>query len=133
MLKYRSLKGYKYLLTEAYALETEICPTRAIETKYISLELNGLMCIYPYYAWDGPSGPTIDTESFMRGSLVHDALYQLIREKRLDYSYKDLADNILWKLCIEDGMYRWRALYVFNAVRVFGRFAIKPLSFWRKK
>jgi hypothetical protein len=36
------------------------------------------------YAWNGPSGPTLDTRNFMRGSLVHDALYQLMREGRMD-------------------------------------------------
>ena len=34
------------------------------------------------YSWDGPSGPAIDTPDWIKASLVHDALYQLIRENR---------------------------------------------------
>ncbi len=31
-----------------------------------------------------PNGPTIETKTFMRASLVHDALYQLMREEHLE-------------------------------------------------
>ena len=41
----------------------------------------------------------------MRGALVHDALYQLMRLKQLDYEqYRDRADEVLRDLCKEDGM-----------------------------
>ena len=30
------------------------------------------------YCWDGPSGPTLDTEDAMRASMFHDVLYQSI-------------------------------------------------------
>ena len=47
------------------------------------LNTKGHLIIKRSYAWDGPSGPTIDTKNFMRGSLVHDALYQLMRHEHL--------------------------------------------------
>jgi len=62
----------------------------------------------------------------MRGSLVHDALYQLMRKKQLPVSYKDYADKLLHDICIEDGMSKFRAWYVYHAVRLFGKGAIKP-------
>jgi hypothetical protein len=71
------------------------------------------------YAWDGPSGPTIDTKNFMRGSLVHDALYQLCREGFLEKNtYRPIADRLLYDLVREDGMNWFRAKYMYWAVRL---------------
>jgi hypothetical protein len=68
------------------------------------------------YAWDGPSGPTIDTGNFMRGSLIHDALYQLMRTGNLPTSFRERADLLLRKTCIDDGMRRvGEVLYSMNS------------------
>lgn len=75
---------------------------------------------------DGPSGPTIDTKEFMRGAFVHDALYQLIREGHLLMRDRKQADKILRRMCIEDGMSRFRAWYVYEAVSRFAKWAAKP-------
>jgi hypothetical protein len=56
----------------------------------------------------------------MRGSLVHDVLYQLIREKHLPLSYRDKADRLLQQMCKEDGMWAIRAWYVYQGVSTFG-------------
>jgi len=78
------------------------------------------LTIHEGYAWDGASGPTIDTKSFMRGSLVHDALYQLISTKKLGKEHRRDADKVLYRICREDGMSWFRAKYVYYAVRKFG-------------
>ena len=67
--------GYKYQLKKAAAVLTEIRPDgdKVIE-RYIRLGTDGRLEIADGYAWDGPSGPAIDTKNFMRGSLVHDVL-----------------------------------------------------------
>lgn len=79
------------------------------------------------YAWDGPSGPTIDTKTFIRASLVHDALYQLMREEKLDrIKYREDADQLLKRICLEDGMNSFRAAYVYKFVRWFGKSSTKP-------
>ena len=79
------------------------------------------------YAWDCPSGPTLDTRNFMRGSLVHDALYQLMRESLLDHTiHREPADRILQSLCREDGMTALRAWWVYQGVRLFGNPASDP-------
>ena len=79
------------------------------------------------YAWDGPSGPTIDTKNFMRGSLVHDGLYQLMREGLLAHEeYRKSADDLLRDICVEDGMSKFRAWYVHRAVRISGGKSTKP-------
>jgi len=73
---YRDLRRYKYQLTEDYSVDSGIKVKEKIDTPFIILEPDGNLTIKKKYAWDGPSGPTIDTKTFMRGSLVHDAFYQ---------------------------------------------------------
>lgn len=103
-------KGYKYQLVEKYSTEIPIEPDSDIESDYIVLSTKGNIIIKKGYAWDGPSCPTIDTLNFMRGSLVHDALYQLMREEMLEkYMYRKPVDQLLQKMCKEDGMTPIRA------------------------
>ena len=113
--------GYKYQLKQTYSVRIAVIPAAPIRTEYITLELTGDLTLKEGYAWDGPSGPTIDTKSFMRGSLVHDALYQLMREKQLDHkTYREPADRTLQAICKEDGMTALRAWSVYHGVRLFG-------------
>jgi hypothetical protein len=114
-------KGYKYQITEDYSVKITILPDNNIISDYIDLKTDGTIIIKKGYAWDGPSGPTIDTPNFMRGSLVHDALYQLMREERISKSeYRETADRILQIMCKEDGMSSFRALIVYQGVHLFG-------------
>ena len=118
--------GYKYLLNETYTLAIDIKPSTPINTKYIALGSDGNLTISEGYAWDGPSG-SLDTLTFMRGSLVHDALYKLMQEKYLDLNiHREAADRILQKICKEDGMWSLRAWWVYHAVRLFGKLAANP-------
>jgi len=71
---YRKLRHYKYQLMQDFTINIEIETEEDIETSFIGLTTDGELTIKNRYAWDGPSGPTIDTKSFIRGSLVHDAL-----------------------------------------------------------
>ena len=126
MIKYKS--GYKYQLAETYEITTDFGPFLPVVSSYsyITLTNKGVLIISKGYAWDGPSGPTIDTKNFMRGSLVHDALYQLMREELLDSRlYRDKADKLLQQLCREDGMSRLRAWWVYLGVSKFASFAAK--------
>lgn len=114
--------GYKYQLSADYTQKTAIKPSFCAMCRYVSLDIEGTLTINAGYAWDGPSGPSFDTKSFMRGSLVHDALYQLMAEGGLSKKYRDEADSLLRQICLEDGMSRFRAWYVYRAVRFFGRY-----------
>lgn len=124
MMKYKA--GYKYQLATNEIVQTKIYPPSIIKNDYIKLTPKGLLCINKGYAWDGPSGPTIDTKSFMRGSLVHDALYQLMREKLLPLSWRKGADLELVAICKEDGMSAPRRTWVYNSLRMFGGAAADP-------
>jgi len=122
-ITYRKLPAYKYQLRHPYSVQTPIIPeAEAVVRRKISLDYSGRLFIRAGYSWDGPSGPSIDTAAFMRASLVHDALYQLMREGQLDAEkYREPADALLRAMCIEDGMSRVRAWYAYRAVRMFGR------------
>ena len=106
-IKYR--EGYKYQLAEDYTIQISIYPIVEIETEFIRLDRDGYLLIRRGYAWDGPSGPTCDTVNSMRGSLVHDALYQLMRQGHLLPELRDEADVIAYKIWREDGMGAFRA------------------------
>ena len=122
-MKYRHLHGYKYETMKEVFVETACLN---FKTDYV-LIINNKMCIKPRYAWDGPSGPTFDTKTFMRGSLVHDVYYQLMREGHLDRKkWRKYADEELRRICLEDGMSKFRAWYVYKTIRVFGVFTCKP-------
>ncbi len=67
--------------------------------------MSGHLLIADGYAWDGPSGPVVDTKENMRASLVHDALYQLMCQRHLSAkTHKDAADKLFKKICIQGGV-----------------------------
>jgi len=127
-ITYRNLSGYKYALLEPYTFETGFSLPKAVAEPngWVKLSATGRLVMKQGYAWDGPSGPTLDTKDFMRGSLVHDALYQLMRLKLLDRRLRKRADVLLWMICLEDGMPKARANYVYHAVRVFAAGSARP-------
>lgn len=143
MILYRS--GYKYQLATTYQVIITALAGLSIDTEFITIKPGGWLEIRSGYAWDGPSGPTkaiseilvkipfvgtwlLDKfiKSFMRGSLVHDALYQLIRTGLLDPEWRGPADRELKLICLQDGMSKARAFYVYKALRAAGSFAASP-------
>lgn len=126
-IRYKS--GYKYVLARNYSVYISVGPVTDVGNDYAQLNPAGLLRISAGYAWDGPSGPTFDTPSFLRGSLVHDVLYQLMRLGLLDTdSWREVADLELRRMCREDGMSAVRAWYVYQAVRIFGASSALPGS-----
>lgn len=122
-IKYRD--GYKYQLAEPYMVQTAIRPKEHIGHDFIVLTVDGLLMVNKGYAWDGASGPAINTLNFRRGSLVHDCFYQLMREKLLDCGWRETADSELRRICQEDGMSWLRAWWVYKAVRMGGEGSAK--------
>jgi len=124
-VRYRS--GYKYQLRDEHVDTVRVIPDAPIVTDYVRLDMGGVLTLRRGYAWDGPSGPTVDTKNFMRASLVHDALYQLMRIEELDKDlWREEADRELRRMCREDGMSRPRAWWVYQAVRTFGDPSASP-------
>lgn len=120
-------KTWKYGLERAYEVYIGIRPHVDFIHPYYSLTTEGVLTLRAGFRWDGPSGPAIDTKSFMRGSAVHDALYQMIRAQKLPLWQKDAADRLLQRMCLEDGMWKVRAEWVYQSLRLFGSRRTQPL------
>lgn len=131
-VEFRTLAKYKYLVTKAVTYETRVRAKSdtAIEdgsgNLLVLLAPSGLLTVYPGYAWDGPSGPTIDTDDWFDASLVHDILYQMMRRRLLPVSKRRLADREMHRILLESQMPRARAWWSFWAVRIFGLPAAHP-------
>ena len=124
-IEYRS--GYKYQLVSEYSIKTNIKPKKEVDEKFIKLDKKGNLTVVEGYAWDGPSGPVVDTKENMRASLVHDALYQLMRYKHLKAKeHKDKADKLFKKICIEDGVPPVTAKIYYLGLKIGGKPASDP-------
>ena len=125
---------YKYEVIEDYSVKLHFDTGEFIMSKYFILSADGWLTIKSGYRWDGASGPTIDTISTMRASAIHDAIYQMIRERLLSMDYKELGDRELNIVMQEDyhptnWFERWwsgfRAGYYEQAVGMFGWVALR--------
>ena len=118
-MKYRKLKAWKYQLTEPLEVKLGFMPPDNIDTEFIILRIDGRLLLKKGYAWDGASGPCPDTTNIMKGSLTHDALYQLMRLNLLDRKYRKFADLELRRFCLKDGMNKIWAKVIYWGVRIF--------------
>ena len=119
MICYKKIRQYKYQLVSDYHLQIYFHSRHNIKTPYIRLFSDGILIIKDGYAWDGATWYP-DTKKITRGSLVHDALYQLIRLDLLANSYRVHADKLLQQICIEDGTNKILSAVIFKAVNLFG-------------
>lgn len=113
-------KGYKYQLKRDYHHILHFDTECFAVSPFLSLSGRDLK-IRRGYAWDGASGPTWDDKTNYRGSLVHDALYQLMQMDLLPRVFQVEADEELALVCIEDGMWKTRARVWEKAVNRFGK------------
>lgn len=129
MIKYR--RGFKFQLSEGFVctvhedLAPEVGP---ISIPFIRLGMEGRLVILAGYAWDGPSRPAFVTRNFMQASLVHDALYELIRKKFIPFTkhHRRLADLELIRHAKASGMSWIRRQWVYIALRTFAAAAADP-------
>lgn len=104
----RYLKDMGYVLSEDHAVQTPIDGADIIDAWW-RLFPDGRLIIFAGFAWDGPSGPTLDTKDSLRASLVHDVFCIAMRDGRLDFSRQDAVNNFFRQQCIDAGMPEWRA------------------------
>lgn len=124
-IKYRS--GYKYQLASNYSIKTNIKPKKKVNQKFITLTKNGNLTVLDGYAWDGPSGPVLDTKENIRASLVHDAFYQLMRLRHLTAKrHKDKADKLFERMCVQDGVPRITARIYYLGLKMGGKPSTDP-------
>jgi len=128
---------YKYCLSQDIRVYTPVIG-KNVSARYFDLSPAGVLIGKAGYHWDGASGPTLDTPNSMRGSLVHDIFYQMLRDGQLingEYSKRDhqrlrkIADKLIYTICRTDGMPAWRARAWYWGVRMFGAKYTKP-RYW---
>ena len=116
---YRPIHKWKYLVLRPQSVKVEDLP--AFGFKDYAICMGDTLTAKPHYAWDGASFIARDTDNIMRASLFHDILCQVIAEGLLDKKYRKYADQLFRKICLEDGMSKFRAWYVYMAVRAYSK------------
>ena len=123
------VKGYKYRLegTVITTVPMGVLGTAPeVHTRFITLRRGktygapSVLVIRDGYAWNGSSGPTPDTQKVMRPSLVHDALYQLLRDGYIPRYNRDLCDVIFRDMYVANGAWQWHADLYLLALRKLG-------------
>lgn len=124
---YRKCRNYKFQLLADYVKLIDLY-SHEIETPFICLSTDGLLTIQKGYAWNGANAIP-DTLHTIEPSLVHDALYQLLREGELHKDYREYADKLMRDMCYTLGAARWYAWVIYQGLRVGGG----PFAKYRKK
>lgn len=97
--------GYRHLLDqqyEQYVASAGIFPLEPGGNDFVQLTIDGRLIIRKWYAWDGASGPALNDKSFVRPSLVHDALCQLWELGVIDKAGRAAADKLLGEMLRND-------------------------------
>lgn len=124
-MKYKS--GYRYKLDEAYIhqLPFTVFDARRIPGGWIEL-VEDRLAIASGYAWDGAStGLPWTPKKWIRPSLVHDAIYQLIREGKLMMERRADADMVFYQMLRENQVNIFMALPAYLGVRIFGNYFLR--------
>jgi len=137
-LTYRELGDWKYQTKIDLTIQTGLKGCPEIETEYLRLRPSGVLFIRAGYAWNG-SNWTQD-EKAMLASLVHDALYQLMRmgllsrtvfRKPADALYRDLyfaeaMSSVTKRRWFWEKKYRFHANLRYRMLQWFGKSSTYP-------
>lgn len=135
MFEYIKLDDDNYELLSPYYYEWDnfelVIDHSAPQVKYSSLTSSYILLVEGY-CWDGATG-AVDTETIMKASAVHDALCVARQQGLIPNTFKVRVwiDKILYRICRENGMSRFRAMYVYIGVRVYRRAKIRVIR-WTK-
>lgn len=122
-MQYYEMKSYRFQVAEDTELEL-INDIPNIEFDWFSVN-NKKIQIKKGYAWDGASGPTINTKDTIKAYLIHDCLYQAMRLGIVDESNRKTADKELRDQMIKAGCWKIRAYIWYIMVRLFGTSSAK--------
>lgn len=123
-MRYMFTGVYKYKLLETIECDLDYdFPTFDFDWFHVE---DKKIIVKEGYAWDGASGPTFDTRSVLKPSLIHDCLYQAIRLGLLSNSYRKTADLQFRHHLIRNGCFPLRAFLFYFGLRLFG-------GLWNKK
>lgn len=128
-IKYRD--GCKYQLLETYTVKTPF-KGMAFQRPWSRLDEHGVMTLVSGLAWNGASGPTIDSPPSIFPSAEHDELYGAIEtgdlfdgfnfaKRQVEvFKIRRRIDGYFCRRLIECGMPKWRAHAWLWGVRKFG-------------
>ena len=119
-MKYSKYK-YKFKVEENFSIELPFKITDFVHP-YASLK-DGILSVKRGYAWDGASGPIINTRDTLVASLVHDVLYQAMRLNLIKSSKENrqIADKNFFEILKMNGVNSIRRKVWYFAVRLFGK------------
>ena len=125
-MKYRDIRAYKFQVYETEVTKTPIIPEKEIYHEFFMLLMDGTLTVKKGYAWDGASGPVIQTKALLKASLAHDVFFQCMRVGLLPKSYFEVVNKFLQIQCIQFGMNKLFAWGVYQAVQTCGKKYIEP-------
>ena len=119
-MKYSKYK-YKFKVEENFSIELPFKIPDFVHP-YASLK-DGILSVKRGYAWDGASGPIINTRDTLVASLVHDVLYQAMRLNLIKSSKENrtIADKNFFEILKMNGVNSIRRKVWYLAVRLFGK------------
>ena len=119
-MKYSKYK-YKFKVEENFSIELPF-KIPDFEHEYASSK-DGILSVKKGYAWDGASGPIINTRDTLVASLVHDVLYQAMRLNLIKSSKENrqIADKNFFEILKMNGVNSIRRKVWYFAVRLFGK------------
>lgn len=118
--------GFKYQEHTDVTVNLPVNPGVFYDGAFFRIDYDGALLIRAGYAWDGPSGPTWDRVQLMRGSIVHDVLYQLMRMGVIPPTYRIHADRLYRDLIYMDGCWKITAEAHYRGLRIGAGYAAKP-------
>lgn len=126
-MKYSKYK-YKFKVEENFSIELPFKIPDFVHP-YASLK-DGILSVKRGYAWDGASGPIINTRDTLVASLVHDVLYQAMRLNLIKSSKENrmIADKNFFEILKMNGVNSIRRKVWYFAVRFFGKKSTKSLQ-----
>ena len=126
-MKYTEYK-YKFKVEENFSIKLPY-KIPDFEHPYASSK-DSILSVKRGYAWDGASGPIINTRDTLVGSLVHDVLYQAMRLNLIksNSENKKIADKIFFEILKMHGVNSIRRKVWYLAVRLFGKKSTKNLQ-----
>ena len=119
-MKYSNYK-YKFKVEENFSIELPFKIPDFVHP-YASLK-DGILSVKRGYAWDGASGPIINTRDTLVASLVHAVLYQAMRLNLIKSSKENrkIADKNFFEILKMNGVNSIRRKVWYLAVRLFGK------------
>ena len=119
-MKYSEYK-YKFKVEENFSIELSF-KIPDFEHPYASSK-DSILFVKKGYAWDGASGPIINTRDTLVASLVHDVLYQAMRLNLIKSSKENrkIADKNFFEILKMHGVNSIRRKVWYFAVRLFGK------------